>query len=179
MDIQWNDARLLSTFYQAFTGTNDPESCKSALQANLDFNNKIYQEGLKIEKYEDINKFTPYLLLEKKRYALLQMQFWINSINLKKSCNATYTNLVYFYSHDEGLSVKQKVQSAILLDAKKKCGAELMLIPLPFDLDITAVNMIKSNFKINSTPSILIDEKVVLEDVQAEAVLRNYVPCLK
>jgi hypothetical protein len=177
IDISWNDARLLSVYLQ--TLMNDTESCNSALEANLDFNNRIYQEGLKIERYETSERFAPSLILENRRYALLQLQFWLNSINLKKLCNANYSTLVYFFSHDENIASEQNIQSAVLKDVKEKCGADLMLIPLPFNLDIITIDLVKKNYNITRTPSILINEKIVLQGLQSEKDLAKYIPCLK
>ena len=81
------------------------------------------------EQYEEMNRFSSQLILEKKRYALLQLQFWFNSINLRKSCDLNYNTVVYLYSHyDESLVINQKIQSAALLELKEKYGPDMMLI---------------------------------------------------
>lgn len=175
IDVDWNDARIQSLYYQSFMNSTE---CDSAISANLEFADRIYQEGLKIERYEKVNKFTPSLILEKKRYALLQLQFWINSINLKNSCNANYSTLVYFYSHfDKTLEVKQKLQSAVLSNIKEKCGPNLMLIPLPLDLDIMTINLIKSQYNIKTAPSILINEKILLEGLKSQDEIEEFIKC--
>jgi hypothetical protein len=173
----WNDAKMQNLYYQVFEDT--PGFCEAAIEANLDFNEKIYREGLRIERYESVNKFTPSLLLEKKRYALLQFQFWANSIQLRDKCNTTYTTLVYLHSKNESFAIEQKVQSAVLIDVKEKCGNELMLIPLPADLEIETVDLVKSNFGVKTFPSILINETILLEGLQSERNLRPYIPCLQ
>ena len=174
--IQWNDARMLESYYEAFVDT--PGFCDSAIQANLDFNEEIYEQGTKIERYETVNKFTPSLQLEKKRYALLQIQFWMNSIHLRDTCDVDYTTLVYLHSKNESFAIDQKVQSAVLLDAKKMCGGDLMLIPLPADLGIQTVELVKSNFGIETFPSIIINEDIVLQGLQTEGDLSAYLPCM-
>ncbi|NIM46658.1 MAG: hypothetical protein GTN40_00655 [Candidatus Aenigmarchaeota archaeon] len=176
MDIEWNDARLQSVLYQNFI--NSTESCENAINSNLDFNEKIYKEGIEIERRENVNKFTPEIMSEKRRYALLQLQFWLNSINLKESCKANYSSIVYFYSFfDENAKINQKIQSTILSDLKEECGNQLILIPLPFDLNISTIEFIKSNYKINSTPSILINERTVLEGIQNKEKILEYMSC--
>jgi len=157
IDIEWNDARLTSLYYQQLAA-NDTAYCNAAMDANLAFNDRIYQEGLTIERYESVNRFAPELLQEKKRYALLQLQFWMNSIELKKQCGATYHTLVYFYDHyNSGLENVQAAQSAILAELKDKCGANLMLVPLPRDLDISTISLLAAQYNITSAPSILLD----------------------
>ncbi|NIO44621.1 MAG: hypothetical protein GTN36_03665 [Candidatus Aenigmarchaeota archaeon] len=176
MDIEWNDARLQSVFYQEFI--NDSESCEDAIKSNLEFNEKIYREGVEIERRENVNKFTPEIISEKRRYALLQLQFWLNSISLKESCNANYSSIVYLYSFfNENVKIDQKIQSTILTDLKEECGNALVLIPLPFDLDVSTIEFIKSNYEIKSTPSLLINEQTVLEGVQNKEEIFKHITC--
>jgi len=173
----WSDARMQTLYYQMFVKA--PGFCDAAIQSNLDFNAKIYEEGVRIERYEEVNKFTPALLSEKRRYALLQLQFWFNSVELRESCDANYTTLVYLYSKNDSLSIEQNLQSAVLLEAKDKCGDRLMLIPLPADIDIETIELVKSNFGISRFPALLIDESVVLEGLQSELDLAKAVQCLR
>lgn len=175
MDISWNDARIQSLYHQTFIDGSS-EFCDSAISANYDFNRKIYSEGQRIEKYEEANKFAPSLILEKKRYALLQLQFWLNSIHLKKQCNTNYSTIVYFYSHFKGeLKLQQRLQSSILLDVAEEC--DIILVPLPLDLDITTIETIKQQYNINSAPSLLIDEETVLEGVRSSEEIKRYINC--
>jgi len=175
IDIDWNDARLQNMYYQAFMNSMD---CDSAISANLEFADRIYQEGLKIERYEEVNRFTPSLVLEKKRYVLLQLQFWMNSINLRKLCNANYSTLLYFYSHyDESKFVQQDLQSAVLIELIHKCGPKLIAVPLPIDMDIATIEIIKSQYNIKSAPSLLINEDILLEGLRGESEINSYTGC--
>ena len=175
IDLQWNDARLQNLFYGTM---NDTVSCYAAIDANLEFNEKIYAEGKTIETYENVNRFAPQLLQEKKRYALLQLQFWLNSIALKKQCNADYNTMVYFYSYyDESVEMDQNLQSAVLTELKEKCGNSVLLIPLPADLDMASVDLLKDTYGIEIAPSILIDESVVLHGLQGLEELEEFIKC--
>ncbi|MBI4010160.1 MAG: hypothetical protein HY361_03155 [Candidatus Aenigmarchaeota archaeon] len=175
IDTLWNDARLQVSLYGLL---NRSLSCNSAIKANLQFNDNIFKEGQKLERYELTNRFAPSLLLEKSRYALLQTQFWFNSIDIKNNCNVNYSTLVYFYSYyNETVAIQQKVQSAVLLDVKEKCGQNVMLIPLPLDLNITTIDILKDNYRITKTPAILINENILLEGLQKENDLLQYLKC--
>jgi hypothetical protein len=180
MNDRWNDARMQTLYYQTFENGN--AFCDAALKSNLDFNTNIYNEGLKLEKYEEVNKFTPSLIVEKRKYALLQLQFWMNSVQLRTSCHFNYTTLVYLYSTNETYSMDQKLQSAVLLQAKEKCGDGLMLIPLPADLGdgftVQTIELLKSNFNITTYPSIIINETVSLHGLKSGAELGSYISCL-
>jgi len=175
IDLQWNDARLQSVYYNTL---NDTASCDAAIQANLDFNGRIYAEGQTIERYESINRFAPQLLQEKKRYALLQLQFWLNSIELKKRCGAGYTTVAYFYSHyDQSLEMDQKLQSAVLLQLKEKCGDSVLLVPLPLDMGLTSIELLKGTYGISAAPSILVNESKLLRGVQGLPQMEALVKC--
>lgn len=174
MDIRWSDARLQTMYYTVFK--NSSNFCEPAIEENLKFADKVYEEGLRIEQYEKINKLTPSLITEKTRYVLLKLQFWLNCIELKRTCNANYTNLVYFYSHYKG-TTQERVQGALLLDLKKECGRNLMLIPLPVDLNITTIDIIKKQYNIERTPTILINENIKLEGLQTRKELEKYIRC--
>ena len=175
IDLQWNDARLQSLYYGSL---NDSASCEAAIRANLDFNDKIYAQGQDIQKYEDVNRFAPQLIQEKRRYALLQLQFWLNSIDLKKRCGADYTTVAYFYSHyNQSAEMDQKLQSAVLTQLKAECGNSVLLVPLPMDLDLTSVELLKGRYGITSAPSILLDESKVLRGLQGLPEMEALVKC--
>jgi len=170
MDIQTSDARLQSLYYQTFKNTSN--FCGPAINENLAFSDKVYREGLKIDQYEKVNKFAPALIGEKRRYVLLKLQFWLNAIELKKTCNASYVNVVYLYSHYNA-TVQEQVQSTVLMDLKNQYGPEMMLIPLPLDLNITTIEIIKKQYGIKTSPTILIDEKIKLEGLQTKDFLNE------
>jgi hypothetical protein len=171
MDISSNDARLQTLYYQTLSN-NDSSFCLPAIQENLVFSDRVYQDGLRIDAYEKINKLAPSLIKDKTRYILLKLQFWLNSVKLKRTCNATYTNLVYFYSH-YNTTAEENVQSAVLLDLKNEYGPGLILIPLPMDLNITTIDIMKKQYGIKTSPSILIDEKILIEGPQTRDYLNQ------
>lgn len=179
-EIQFNDARM-QTLYIDKLSFSDGNFCENAVKANLKFNQDIYQEGLKIEKAETVNRFTPYIFNEKRRYALLQLQFWMNALNIKEECSTNYTTVLYVYTYDtkndRQLEIDQKLQSAILLDLKEKCGNEVMLSPIPKDVNLTTVDMLVNNFGITKTPAVILNKNVTLQGLQKLEDLEVYVEC--
>jgi hypothetical protein len=165
IELESADAKLQSIYYQNL----DPKFCDSAIEENLNFADRVYQEGLKIEDFDKASFLTDDLELEKKKYALLKVEFWLNSIVLKERCDADYMNLVYFFDNDPDFDTKaeQNAQSGILKDLKEKYGRDLMLIPLPLDMDISIVNVMKGTYDITTTPTILINEEMKLEGLQS------------
>lgn len=171
LEKQWADAKIQSTFYQLMT----PSFCNESIKENLNFADRVYDEGLKLEKFEDKNIISDDILYDKERYVLLKLEFWLNSVYLKNKCNTNYTNLIYFYAQNPTLIQKaaQNTQSLILKDLKDKHGQEIMLIPLPIDLDIATINILKDKYKITDVPTILINEKIKLDEVNSMEVIEN------
>jgi len=179
-EIMFSDARLQTIYYDKFFRP-DESSCKNAIESNLKFNQDIYQEGLNIEKAETVNRFTPFILSEKRRYGLLQFQFWLNALTIKEKCNTNYTTLLYVYTYDikdnASLELNQKLQSAILLDLKEKCGNMVMLSPIPRDINLTSVDLLVKNLGIRQTPAIVIGNNVTLQGLVRLEELERYVIC--
>jgi len=179
-EIQFNDARMQTSYIDKLSIT-DGDFCENSVAANLKFNEDIYQEGLKIEKAETVNRFTPFIFNEKRRYALLQLQFWMNALILKEQCNTNYTTVLYVYTYNtednKQLEIDQKLQSAILLDMKEKCGNEVMLSPIPMDVNLTTVDMIMNNFGIEKTPAVILNKNITLQGLKTLDDLEAYVEC--
>ena len=177
VEVEWADIKLQSSYFQVLS----PEFCDKAIKGNLNFADRVYEEGLKIERYENANKLAgkDQLLYEKQRYTLFKIDFWLNSIYLKNKCNANYTNVVYFYLDSPSLTEKPKQDtlSLILKDLKQKHGQSIMLIPIPLNLNLATVDVVKSTYDIDVSPTILINEKTKLEGLysleEIEATLQN------
>jgi len=174
IDNLWNDARLLQSYIQKFS--NITPHCEFLLDENLKLGDRIYAEGLRIERYEDTNRFAPFFDLEKKRYALLDLQFWINSIDLKRLCNADYSTVIYFYSQYSE-TPEQGFQDQVLLDLKQKCGPQIIYITFPADMEISTIEVIKNIYKIEKIPSILINESILLSSPVSMGELEKYIKC--
>jgi len=175
IDNLWNDVRLLQSFIQELSD-NKGSYCNFLLEENLKVGDKIYNEGSKIEEYEKTNRFTPTLILEKERYALLDLQFWLNSIDLKNLCNANYSTVIYLYSQ-YNKTVEQGFQDRVLWDLKQKCGPEIIYITFPADIEISTIEVIKNIYNIEKIPAILINESIVFYSPVTMRELENYIRC--
>jgi hypothetical protein len=175
IDNLWNDVRLLQSFTQRMID-NKSLDCDILLKENLIAGDKIYEEGQKVEEYEKANRFTPTIFVEKERYALLDLQFWLNSIDLKRVCNASYSTVIYFYSH-YNKTTEQGFQDRVLLDLKEKCGPQIIYITFPSDMGIITLNVIRDIYNIEKLPAIMINESVVLYSPASMGELEKYVKC--
>ena len=172
-EIQALDLKLQNYYYQIMS----KESCDAALTQNFIFADKLYSEGLKIEKYEEANQITADILLEKKRYVLLKTELWLNTILLKEKCNKELNTIVYFYSHDppsNSVVATQKIISNVLRDVKDQKGNSVVLLPIAADMDLEIVNLQRKIYNITELPSILINEDVKLEGYSSEKEILSY-----
>lgn len=174
IDNLWNDVRLMQSYIQK--SSNSTDYCDFLLDENLRVGDKIYQEGLKVEEYENSNRFASSLVMEKERYALLDLQFWLNSIELKSLCNGNYSTVTYFYSQ-YSRTAEQKFQDRVLWDLKQKCGPNIIYITFPADMDISTIEVVKNIYGIDKIPSILINENIKLDSPVTLEDIEEYVKC--
>lgn len=175
-DINSYDSRLLNAYFQRL-GT---EYCGVALEQNLAYNDRIYDEGREIEKKINSNIFTPEIEQEWRRYVLLQTQFWLNSMELKEKCGFDYHTVVHLSRQKESPVSEQidnKAQSSVLLDLKETCGNRIMLIPITADSDLVVVDSITKQFNISRYPAVVVDESLVLQGTVPLEELRSIVGC--
>ncbi len=152
-------------------------NCNLLTQENIQFGDKIFQEALQIQKYEDANRITSDIISEHKKFDLLRALFWINSMKIKQECNPKYHDVVYFYQYNNpslDQESKQKFFSNVLSDLKQKEGDNIMLIPLSGDNDIPSVNLLEKEYNITEFPTILIDEKVKITDIKNMSDIEKY-----
>jgi len=166
LELDLLDSKLRQTFFQII----GDDFCSIAIEDNLKFSDKIYEEGQKIDIYEKFDRLGNQLDVEKRKYGLLKTEFWMNSIILKEKCNSSYDIVVYFYrdkpESDEEKQL-QNVQSKILGDLKEKYGPDLMLIPLPVDLNLSIVDSFVQLHDVREMPTILINQEIKLEGLHS------------
>ncbi len=160
------DARTQNEIYKL-----EQIDCNSAINENIKFADRVYEEAKLLDKYKQANKMTETIVREHKKYDMLRTLFWLNSVSIKQRCNATYHNIVYLYQFKNprlDQKAKQSVMSNILKELKEKEGNSIMLIPIAADNNITSVDLLLSIHKIDkeNLPVILIDEKIKIYDIE-------------
>lgn len=172
-EIESLDLKLQNYYYQIM----DSETCDSAIEQNFIFADKIYEEGLKIARFEEANQITDSLKIEKKRYVLLKTELWLNSLLLKEKCGDRFDTVVYFYEDNAPSSAKnseQKIISNVLKDVKNEKRNSIILLPIAGDLDLDIVNLQKEIHNVTYLPSILINEETLLEGFHSQEEIEQY-----
>lgn len=151
--------------------------CEILIEENIKFANRIFEEALLIQKYEDANRINNEIEFQHKRFDLLRTLFWINSIRIKEKCNSEYHNIVYIYDYNNP-SIEQKAKqrffSKVLSEIKNKFGNEIMLIPIAGDNEIASINLLMDAYEIKELPVILIDETTKITELESMEDIEKY-----
>lgn len=152
-------------------------NCTTLVNENIKFGDQIFNEALQIKRYEDANRISDSITFQHKRFDLLRTIFWINSIQIKQQCSSSYHNVIYLYKYNNPTieqESKQKFFSNLLEDLKQKEGNNIMLIPIAADNDLPSLNLLLDKYQITSLPTILIDEKTKITDIQSIEDIEKY-----
>ncbi len=169
---QQADVQLLDIKTQNEIFSLEDFDCETAMEENIKFADRIYEEAKILDRYETARRLTDSLKLQHKKYDVLRALLWINSMKIKKSCRGDYHNVVYIYKYnDPGLEVKakQSVFANILAELKQEKGNEIILIPMAGDNDLSSVSLLMDMYDITEEelPIILIDERFKITEIES------------
>lgn len=143
-------------------------SCDITKEKSIYFADKVYEEAIKLEKYDDSNKITSELVSLHRRYDLLRTVLWKNIIDSKKKCDEEINTVVYLYEYkDPSLNIQgvQGTMSNYLIDLKKEYGDDIVLIPIAIDTDIDSLDMLREYYELQEYPVIFVNEKEKFEEL--------------
>jgi hypothetical protein len=165
-EIDLLDIRLQNEIY------SDLEfNCDIAIEENLNFANRIYEEAQKLEKYLEASRLSEEILIQHKKYDLLRIMLLLNSEKIIQKCNDSYSEVVYFYNLEtEELTAKakQNVFSKILLEVKEKFGGKILLVPVGVSDEVSSINLILDKYNVSrqDLPVILINQEIKITEVE-------------
>lgn len=166
----YSEASILDIFASNNLVDLNRVSCDELYSSNFDFADRIYNEAIVMEKYEEAGKVTEGLRIEHKKYDLLRTLLWINDIKTVGKCGRTYHTVVYLYEYEpEDLTQKatQSVWSKLLFDLKIGYGKDVLLIPIAVDSDLVSLNSLIKEYNISSYPVLIIDDKIVVNELSS------------
>ena len=175
-EISLMDAFALSKLTDVINAT-DAANCKILIDSGIEFADRIYNEAITLEKYEDSGRLIDTIKLSHKKYDLLRTLLWINFMNIPDTCKKDTSVVIYLYEYNTEDLVKKatnKVWSRILFDLKQQEGKNIILIPIAADNDLISLNSLISRFNISSYPAVIIDEKYVVSEVKSVEDLEKY-----
>ena len=175
IEAEWADIMQFSQII------GEKNLCTFALNELLQFNDRIYEEGRKIEEYEAANKLTSSIVSQKRRYIALKTQFLLLIERLKRDCNFDYHIVIHLYKRyntsKADLAVDRATSEA-LLATKYACGRSMILVPLQVDLNLMTVDYIVHMYNVTRFPAVIVDGNVIGEGrVISREELRRILGC--
>lgn len=174
---QQSEINLLDIKLQSEIYSLEKFDCKTAIEENIIFADKIFEEAKILERYEFANRLTDSIKLQHKKYDLLRTDLFLNSIKIKQKCKNGYNEVVYFYQYSD-LSIekkaKQEIFSKILEELKNEKGYDILLIPIAGNNDITAVKLLLKEYSIIEFPTILINRNIKITNIQNAKEISKY-----
>jgi hypothetical protein len=151
--------------------------CEFLIESNLNFADKIYEEALVLEDYEKSKKLTEGIQLAHKKYDLLRVFLWIDSVKTLEKCGRGFSSVVYLYdANPEDLELKatQGVWSKILRDLKESEQNKIVLIPIGVDGSLESVNLMVKRFGVEKLPIVVINNEKVITELSSVDELKKY-----
>ncbi|MCX6750748.1 MAG: hypothetical protein NTZ83_04780 [Candidatus Pacearchaeota archaeon] len=154
-------------------------NCENARRNLFEFADQIYVDATKFEEEDAQSKLTENQRdILHKRYDLLRVNLWLESLKLRNRCNESFHTLLYFFDYsspDINIRSEQRILSLVLLDLKYKYPNEILLLPIAANMNLDSVDMIKENYNISRSPSLIIDESLVLDSLVTSDELKKEV----
>lgn len=142
--------------------------CNESQKKTIQLADRIYSEAQLLEKYEQSSQLTDILEVVHRKYDLLRMELWSQSINLNKKCGRSFNTVVYIYQYKEpniALKSEQVTFSRVLEDLKNKYGNKILLIPIAGDLNLDSIDLAKSAYSVKSYPTVIVNEGKVITNI--------------
>lgn len=142
-------------------------NCVESVKQNIEFGDKIYEDAMSLERYEDASRVDNDFIQAHKRYDLLRTLLWLNSVKIKEKCNDSFHTIIYLYDYKPEDSIQkneQKVISRFLEDLKNDYGNEIILIPIAKNMDISSLELVIKDYEIGDV-SIIVDEELVVSEL--------------
>jgi hypothetical protein len=173
-EVDLLDMRLQNEIYSSLEF-----DCDIAIEENLNFADRIYEEAQILEKYTQASRLGEDIILQHKKYDLLRIMLLLNSEKISEKCSDSYNEIAYFYNLEtEELTIKAKenVFSKTLLEVKENYGGNVLLVPVGVSDGISSINLILDRYNISKQdlPVIIINQKTKLIDVESVEDVTSY-----
>ena len=163
-EISLTDAMATATLTEGFDF-----DCETIKKSNIDFANRVYEEAIILEEYEDAGLLTENLMFLHKKYDLLRTLIWTSNQNSFDRCD-NYDLLIYLYEVETEDTVKQATQnvwSKILYDVKINHKDDILLLPIAADQNLTSLDLLISQYDVKEFPALIINNDNVLYEIDS------------
>lgn len=177
--FQKSEMDLLDIKLQSEIYSRKDFNCETAINENLKFADRIFNEAKLLDRYETATRLTENIIVQHKKYDILRAMLLLNSIKIKERCNASYYEVVYFYNFDEknlNKKAKQNVFSKLLEEVKNRKGADVLLIPIAGNIEASSIALLMDRYKVSKAdlPIILINQNIKITEIENIEELIKY-----
>lgn len=182
-----NSNKVSQLYMQSEIGLTDAMSSSSLIEnykfdcdtiktENINFADRIYEEAIFLEDYEDSRQLTENLKFLYKKYNLLRTLIWSSNQDSLDRCD-NYNLLVYLYESESEETEKQATQnvwSKVLFDVKKMNGENVLLLPIAVDQNLTSLNLLVSEYGIEKFPALVINNDKILYELDSPDYVEQF-----
>ena len=132
--------------------------------------------GVKLTYLESqYSKDDPRIIALKNPYTLLEVRHYLALKSMTQRCGQNYTLMLFFYSNDPA-NAKTSEEQGFVLDYLRKKFDNIKVYSIDSDLDLGIVNVMKNEYSVSVTPSLVIGDKTYVgfhSKEELESLLEN------
>jgi len=148
--------------------------CEVIKKNNIKFADRIYEEAIVLEDYENAGILTDNLKFLHKKYDLLRTLLWMSNQDSLQRCE-NYDLVVYLYEYDTEDNEKkatQNVWSKILYDLKVE-NPDILLLPIASDQNLTSLDFLAEQYVVEDYPALIVNNEYVLYDLESASWIKE------
>ena len=131
-------------------------SCTYLLKQANDLSAESENLAKQIESYETSDKIDESSFKQlKSSYTTLLIKDWLTLEKIKKTCNATYATVLYFYSDNNCSRCSE--QAVVLSYLKQKLGENIMTFAIDGNIELNVISALREAYSIDVFPTLIIN----------------------
>lgn len=171
--FQAQSERIVYTYFQTM-GNSTSEYCSYIYGSAQQKTSRIYDLAERIRYYEKSNLVNAEYNRIRDQYYLSNAELYLNARAAAKYCGASpYTTILFFYKVKEDCP-ECRAQGE-LLDKVVSGNPGVRVFAFPSDTGYAFIDVFLARHGITQVPSIVINDKVVLQGLHDEAEIEKYV----
>lgn len=157
--LAYDSLQVQTLYISSLLESKDCPALAKTLEKNV---NDVEATAQKLEDFiKDTNSKEDYLTI-KRQYVISQIRYWLLAHEANKICRKDAVSVLYFYSVDPEIPCSECTTQGVILSYLKEVLKEKFLV---FSLDLNfneepLIGLIRDNYDIKKTPSLVINDKV-------------------
>ncbi|HQT45430.1 MAG TPA: hypothetical protein PLO51_05605 [Candidatus Micrarchaeota archaeon] len=172
---QAESTRLFFLYGQYVQDANPQKICNYIDFATRQQMDKGYYLVTQLKDFENANLLSDYQTT-RDNYYLSNVELWIYTLQQKKLCNTSDTVPIVYFTNVNSACPQCSVQGNVLDQVRTKCK-NARVITVASDIGLDIVELMKSQYNVTMSPTILIGEDIKLEGLQSEDAITSKFDC--